>query len=86
MVATATLVGALFGAGVQFYSNAVRKLPAMRGECKHQNQKVYTVKIFRETLVKISDEIPLCAVCHMFVRVGGFLKSLLIMELKPSRL
>ncbi|GAQ80497.1 hypothetical protein KFL_000550270 [Klebsormidium nitens] len=35
MVATATLVGALFGAGVQFYSNAVRKLPAMREPWKH---------------------------------------------------
>jgi len=35
MVATATIVGALFGAGVQFYSNAVRKLPAMREPWKH---------------------------------------------------
>ncbi|CAI7851716.1 unnamed protein product [Closterium sp. NIES-54] len=32
MPASATLVGAAMGLGVQFYSNAVRKLPLMRRE------------------------------------------------------
>lgn len=33
MPATSTLVGASLGLGVQFYSNAVRKLPLLRSAC-----------------------------------------------------
>ncbi|CAI5512938.1 unnamed protein product [Closterium sp. Naga37s-1] len=35
MPASATLVGAAMGLGVQFYSNAVRKLPLMRHPWEH---------------------------------------------------